>query len=188
MTPLLLAVLLGAAEAKDFSDRGVFDGVAVSGRPVPGSAFHELRFVAVANGGVESLCHEVFRVTRPQPGEFVVSRQVVRKAPDELLTYERVAPPLVSPRDYLLRRWRTRPTAGVCRIDFTSVDDAPEREGSVRLKRLFGSFIFQLQPDGKVRIEHRVHMDPGGYLTPALVEPTQQQMGVAWMRRLLQAR
>jgi hypothetical protein len=179
-------LMLSLAAASDFVERGVWDGVTVSARAVPGSDYRELRFVALARGTLESLCQRAYGDKDRTPAEpYLVSREVMSEAPDERVTYERIAPPLVSRRDYVLRRWRQRSSPGSCRVDFVSVDGAPEREGWVRLKRLAGSFLLEQQPDGRVRIEHRIHMDPGGLLTPILVEPTRQELGLNFMRGLL---
>lgn len=182
MTLLLLLSLAGLPDG--FVSHGVVDGIEVSARPVAGSGFVELRFTEVVDGTLEALCRVAFGSARAEPGEpHLVSRELVSESEDERTTYERIAPPMVSKRDFVVRRWRTRPDASTCRVDFVSVQ-APERAGWVRLKRLAGSFVFTRQADGQVRVEHRVHMDPGGMLAPFVVEPTREKMGLAWMRKL----
>lgn len=178
---MLLAVIAAGAE---FVERGAFNGVTVSQRAVPGSAFLELRFVATARSPLEALCQRAFDPRDAANDPYLVSREVLHEDEDDRTTYERIAPPLVSRRDFVLHSWRKR-SAQRCQIGFASIDDAPERDGWVRLERLAGSFAFEQQPDGTVRVEHRIHMDPGGLLTPLLVESSRLEMGLAFMRRLL---
>lgn len=184
---MLTWVMLTALGQGAFTVKAVDDGVEVSWRDVPGSSYCELRFVASVVGDVEALCARAFGSGRADPDEpFLVSRTVLEERPDERLSWELIAPPMVSRRDYLVRSVRTR-TASSCRIDFASVDDAnrPPAEGVVRIKALRGSFVFEALPGGKVRVEHRVHLDPGGWLTPVVVEGSRERMSLAWMKRLV---
>lgn len=184
MATLVVLALLGQG---GFTVKGVADGVEIAWRDVPGSGYCELRFVATAQGEADALCARAFGTGKPIPGEpFLVSRRVLEEGPDERLSWDVIAPPMVSRRDYVVRSVRTR-TDGTCRVDFSSVEDAsrPPPEGVVRLKRLRGSFVFDALPGGRVRVEHRVHLDPGGWLTPTLVEASRERMSLAWMKRLL---
>lgn len=185
MATLVLLALLGQGA---FHVKGVEDGVEIAWREVPGSGFCELRFVATTAGGdAEALCAKAFGTGKPIPGEpFLVSRTVLEERADERLSWDVIAPPMVSRRDYVVRSVRTR-AGGTCRVDFASVADAgrPPPEGVVRLKALRGSFSFEALPGGKVRVEHRVHLDPGGWLTPVVVEASRERMSLAWMKRLL---
>lgn len=180
----LLALALAAADG--FVERGTWDGVAVSTRAVPGSSFAELRFVARGRGSLAALCDRAFGSREARADEpHLLSRQVLSEGPDERVTYERIAPPLVSRRDYVVRRQKSWLSPRVCRVEFASLDGEPEQEGWVRLKRLAGSFLLEEEPGGTVKVEHRIHMDPGGLLTPVLVEATRQRMGLEWMQRFL---
>ncbi|MBL8923838.1 MAG: hypothetical protein JNJ54_33590 [Myxococcaceae bacterium] len=185
MATLVVLTLLAQG---DFTVKGVEDGVEIAWRGVPGSGYCELRFVATAQGEApDALCARAFGTGKPIPGEpFLVSRTVLEERPDERLSWDVIAPPMVSRRDYVVRSVRTR-SGGTCRVDFSSIDDVSRRppEGVVRLKHLRGSFAFEALPGGRVRVEHRVHLDPGGWLTPALVEPSRERMSLAWMKRLL---
>lgn len=183
---MLSVVLLLLAAGEGFEACGEEDGIAIASRRVPGSGFVELRFVTEARGEVEAMCSAAFGSGHLEPGEPHVSlREVLRESRDTRVTYEQISPPLISKRDYVLRRTRTHPDAGTCRVDFSSAADAPLRPGLIRLRELSGSFVFQALGEGRVRVEHRIHMDPGGALAPFVVEPSRQRAGVEWLRRLL---
>lgn len=180
----VVLVLLAAGES--FETCGERDGIAIASRHVPGSDFLELRFVVETTGDVERMCSAAFGSGALDPAEPHVSlREVIRESLDVRVTYEQIRPPMISPRDYVISRTRSHPTAGTCRVDFVSSDDAPVRPGMLRLRKLAGSFEFKPLPDGRVRLEHRIHMDPGGALRPFVVEPSRQKLGAEWIRRLL---
>ncbi|GMU60119.1 MAG: hypothetical protein AMXMBFR34_18820 [Myxococcaceae bacterium] len=46
-----------------------------------------------------------------------------------------------------------------------------------------GSFTFTPLGDGKVRVEHQVHTEPGGVIAPLVVEPTRRDAAVMWVKR-----
>jgi hypothetical protein len=180
----LLGLLLAAGA--DFETCGERDGVSIASRSVPGSGFVELRFTVETIGDVETMCRAAYGSGKVEPGEPHVNlRQILKESADTRVTYEQIAPPMISPRDYVLSSTRSYPSPGSCRVDFVSTDDAPRRPGLVRLKHLAGSFLFQSLGGGRVRLEHRIHMDPGGALAPFVVEPSRERLGVEWVRRLV---
>lgn len=181
----MVQVFVVAVLAQGFMVKGVEDGVEVAWRAVPGSSWAELRFVGAGRGEVEVVCARAF-VTTSSDEPHLVSRKVLDEQPDLRLTWDVIAPPMVSRRDFVVRRVRTR-ESGRCRVDFEAVDDPrwPAQESIVRLRSLRGSFLIEPLPGGGVRIEHRVHMDPGGLLTPLVVDGTRERMGLSWMKRLL---
>lgn len=179
----LLALLLAAGDG--FEGCGELDGVGIASRKVAGSPFVEYRFTLDTEGDVERLCARAFGTGAVQPGEpHVRLRQVLQELADERVTYEQIAPPVVSARDVVVRT-RREAGPGRCRVEFRSADDAPVREGFVRLKHLEGSYLFERRPDGRVRVEHRVHVDLGGSLSPFLVEGSRRTVGVDWLLRLV---
>lgn len=181
VSTFLLVVL-----SQPFTVKTVDEGVEVSWRSVPGSGFAELRFVGDASGDVEALCAKAFGTGKFDPDEpHLVSRTLITDLGDERVTWDEIAPPMVSRRDYVMRSVRSH-SPGKCRIDFDAFDDPahPPREGVVRLSALRGSFSFEVV-GARVRVEHRVHMDPGGLLAPFVVERARERMSLAWMKRLL---
>lgn len=181
-----LVMLFALAAGDGFETCGERDGIEIASRPVPGSGFVELRFTVETQGDVETMCRAAFGSGKVEPGEPHVNlRQVITESKDARITYEQITPPMISPRDYVLTSTRSHPAPGACRVDFVSSDDAPLRPGLVRLKHLAGSFLFQSLGGGRVRLEHRIHMDPGGTLAPFVVEPSRERLGAEWVRRLV---
>lgn len=179
----LLALVLAAGDG--FEGCGEVDGVGIASRKVQGSPFVEYRFTLDTVGEVEQLCTRAYGTGELKPGEpHVRLRQVLQELADERLTYEQVAPPVVSARDVVLRT-RKSTAPGSCRVEFRSTDDAPRREGYVRMKHLEGSYLFERRPDGRVHVEHRIHVDLGGSLSPFLVESSRRTVGVDWLLRLV---
>jgi hypothetical protein len=179
----LLALLMAAGDG--FEGCGEVSGVSVASRPVVGSAFSELRFTLDVPGDAQAMCARAFGTGQIEPGEpHVRLRQVLRELADVRITYEQLSPPVVDPRDYVLERTRTVLPKGSCRVDFKNAD-APLKEGYVRLRRLAGSYVFEPLPNGLVHVEHRIHLDLGGSLSPMLVEPSRRTMGAQWLKRLL---
>jgi len=135
-----LAMLMVLAQAP-FTVKGVHGGVEISWREVSGSGFCELRFVGQARGDVEALCAKAFGSDRGDADEpYLVARTVVSTSADARVTWDLIAPPMVSQRDYVVRRVRSR-AKGSCRVDFEAFDDLarPSPSGVVRLKALRGS-------------------------------------------------
>lgn len=181
---MVSALLVLLAAGGGFKPCGERDGVTIASRRVAGSGFVELLFTVETKGDVETMCSAAFGTAKIEPGEPHVNlRQVLEESADARVTYEQIAPPAVSRRDYVLSRTRTHPAEGACRVDFVSVD-APLRPGLLRLKHLAGSFVFEALGGGRVRVEHRIHMDPGGALAPFMVEPSREKLGAEWLRHL----
>ncbi|MEW6432880.1 MAG: START domain-containing protein [Myxococcota bacterium] len=184
MTGLMLLAVLGAG---DFAVVSETDGIVLEARPVPGSAWLEYRVTTIVSGDARALCDRAFGTGAMDPGEpHLTARTVLLEKPDERVTWDEIAPPMVSHRDYVVRRTRVRAPGGECRVDFHA--DAslapPPRPGWVRIEILHGAFVFTPLPGGKVRVEHTVHMEPGGLIAPFVAEPARREMAVAWVRRL----
>jgi len=182
---LVLLALLGAG---DFTRLADDDGLVLEGRPVPGSAFAELRVTTITQGDVATLCARAFGTGEFDPAEpHLVARTVLSEGANERVTLEEVQAPAISPRDSVVRRTRTFLPGGVCRVEFRADPGAgpPPKSGVVRIEVLRGSFTFTPLGGGRVKVEHRVHTDPGGVLAPFIVEPARREAAVASVRRLL---
>lgn len=187
---MLAFVVLLVASSDGFTRVGEAQGVLVESRPVAGSAFVELRVTTVVAGDAERLCARAFGTGRVEAGENVDSRQVLAESDDERVTYEQIAPPMVSRRDYALRSRRVRPSPGTCRVEFEAANELapPPRTGQVRIEQLKGFFAFEQLPDGRVKVTHQIHMDPGGQIAPWMAEATRRDLSVASVRRLVSAK
>ncbi len=183
---MMLAMTVLAAD--DFVVRGTSDGVEIASREVPGSSFVELRFRLDVDGDLEAMCAAAWGTRTLDPKEpYLVARQVVRERPNERVVYDQISPPVVSKRDYVVRRTITHLAGGACRVDFELASDLgpPSPPGWVRLKRLTGVVEFSPTREGRVHVEHRIHTDPGGDLPAWIVESSRRDQGVAWLRKVV---
>jgi uncharacterized protein YndB with AHSA1/START domain len=109
---------------------------------------------------------------------YVRESRVLSRVNDlDLVTYARIAPPLVSQRDYALHVRITRGSplnGGVSKLEWTSVPDAQaEIEGVVRVKLNQGAWIIEPMNGGKrTRLTYTVLTDPGGLLPPFVINLT----------------
>jgi uncharacterized protein YndB with AHSA1/START domain len=102
------------------------------------------------------------------------SRVLIRKGDNEVVTYARIAPPLVSERDYPLKVRMTRGSpsnGGVFKVEWTANPEAePEVEGVVRVKLNEGSWLAAPFNGGKrTRLTYTLLTNPGGLIPPFVV-------------------
>jgi hypothetical protein len=182
MRALLHLVL---ATPTDFQVERTIDGVAIAARAVDGSGYSELRFQLDVDGDAPTLCARLFGDGTVRAGEpYVMKREVLRASADERVTWELLAPPMVSRRDVFVRTVRQLSRAG-CRVDFEAVAGEHADEDAVRVAALRGSFVVATTASGKLHVEHRIHFDPGGLLSPFVVEPGRRTVGVQWLKQLV---
>lgn len=163
--PLLLLALLSADPAA-WRDEGVVDGVKLELRPVDGSPFEEARLTTTTDAPLAAVCDAILGKTA-KPGEAGgVKKRVLIKATDtDRWTYEQVAIPVVSDRDYVLHVHVVTPASeGRCELTVTTEDDPafPPQAGHVRLKRLTGRWRVAPNAQGALDVTYEVHSDPGG--------------------------
>lgn len=179
-----MLMVLGA----EFAPVEVVDGVDVSSRAVDGSSYAELRFRIEADGDADALCAKAWGNGHVQKSEpYVVARQVLEQTGTMRVTHEEISPPLISRRDYVIRRERQALAGGGCRIEFKTVDDprAPPKGDLLRIRRMTGTLEVLPDGPGKLKVEQRIHMEPGGALMPWMVEPSRRSEGVRWLKRLV---
>ncbi len=189
MNSWLLVVVL-AAEPGAFVPLGTSEGVTVEAREVPGSTARELRLRLVVAGHAGPACARAFGHGRIEAWEAGLSkRTVLRETATERVTWELSEPPLVSPREFVVRKRLVPGPEGGCQVDFSGVDgEGPALgAGHVRVRQLSGTFVITPGPGGTVDIEHRVHTDPGGDVPAWLAEGTRREASVKWVLALGEA-
>jgi START domain len=188
MLTLLAATALATSEPPPFVRVEERDGITLESRPVPGSAYVELRLTTTSSHTPGSLCEAAFGTGRFDPQEpDLKSRTVLLESADERVTYDQISPPLVANRDYAVRAQRELGPDGSCAVRFSLANElAPPRpEGWVRLTQVAGSWSFVPQPDGRTRVTYVIHTDPAGSLPPFLVEGSRRTLAVKWVRLIL---
>lgn len=186
MVNLLVLVLFGAEPA--FTPDGEVDGISIAKRDVPGSSIPELRLVTTTSrASLEALCAEAYGDGRFDPTEpDLTSRKVLEEDAGVRLTWEQIAPAVVSPRDYVLHQTIER-GAGTCTTRYVSVPDprAPTQPGVVRITKLRGSWVFDALGDGTVRITYTLFSDPAGSVPAFLVRGPARKSAITWVKRVI---
>lgn len=182
LAPLLMLL---AAEPSSWEKVTVSDGVTVEQRPMSGSKFVELRFTTTSEKTPDSLCAAVFGDGKFDPQEpDLKSRKVLSESADARVTYDQIAPPLVSNRDYVVKVLRTR-EGGACRMTFEAANELgpPPVDGWVRITGLKGYWLFE-PTEGKTRLTYVVFSDPGGAIPPFIAEGSRRTLGVKWVKMI----
>ncbi len=182
---LLALALLGEAP---FSVVDTDDGILLEARPVAGSSYPELRASTSAPSSVAALCQAAFDDSRaPSTSAEVKLRRVLLEKANERVTYDQIAAPLVSDRDYAFRIRRLTAADGSCRVEFEAANELapPPQAGWVRIEKLRGSWTFTPH-DGGARVVYVIHTDPGGSLPAFVVEGGSRKAARRSMKRILQ--
>lgn len=169
MSLLLLALL--SADPVAWRDEGVVDSVKLELRPVDGSPFEEARLTTTTDAPLAAVCDAILGKTA-KPGEAGgVKKRVLIKATDtDRWTYEQVAIPVVSDRDYVLHVHVATPASeGRCELTVMTEDDPafPPQAGHVRMKHLTGRWRVAPNAAGTLDVTYEVHSDPGGSVPAA---------------------
>lgn len=165
------------------------DGISIERRDVAGSPFPELRLTQVTKKAtLAQLCDEAWGDGSYDPTEpDLKARKVLEEDAGVRITWEEIAPSIVSPRDYVLHQTVER-TATHCVMRYQSTTDprAPMQRGFVRITKLSGSWTFDADESGGVKVTYLSFSDPGGSIPAFLVRGPQRAAAVTWMKRTIE--
>lgn len=146
--------------------------VAIYSRPHANSALKEFKAIGAINAPTVSV-HAVIDDFENYPKfmPFTVECRVIKREAAAIVGYQRIAPKIISDRDYTLRvSNKSWPAAGgrAFMSQWTAANDLgpPERKGVVRVGICDGGWL--LEPDGsdKTRATYSVFTDSGGTIPP----------------------
>jgi hypothetical protein len=168
---------------------GTYDGVQVERRDVSGSSFDELRLSIFSSSDMQRLCDAVYPPTfSTKPEHLFKKRVLLRETPTERWTYEQVAVPVFSDRDYVMHVKLEQPaSSGHCSVAFqTEADPAhPPVQGFVRIPIIRGHWdIFPVAP-GKLSVQYRIFSEPGGGVPAFLARGGQRSAAIDFMKVIL---
>ncbi len=168
---------------------GVYDGVRVERRDVPGSSFDELRLSIFSSSDIQRLCDAVYPPRLSAKPERRFKQQVLlRETPTERWTYEQVSVPVFSDRDYVMHAKLEQPaSSGHCSVAFQSEEDPahPPVRGLVRIPVIRGHWdIFPVAP-GKLSVQYRIFSEPGGGVPALLARGGQRSAAIDFMKIIL---
>jgi hypothetical protein len=184
--PVMLVLSICSA---DWRPEGQVDGMTVESRKVAGSAFEEVRVTAASAVSTDKICGAVWgdgNMKVKEPGFKL--RQVLRETADERWTYEQIAVPVVSDRDYTMHAKRLRePDSGLCQVFFETQNDLgpPPQPGFVRIPRIAGSWTVEPGEHGGTLISYVVFSEPGGNIPAWLARGGQRKSVVSFMKTIL---
>jgi hypothetical protein len=180
---------IAAAEEPKWREHRDVDGMKVELREVKGSAFEEIRVTTTSAEPLERLCEAIFGKDAPAKNEGnFKKREVLRETPTERWTYEQLALPVVSDRDYVIHvKVEQPPQTGRCEISFQTESDPtrPPVDGLVRIKSVRGYWWVTPSADGKHKVVYQVFSDPGGAVPPFLTWGAQRTAAVDLMKTIL---
>jgi hypothetical protein len=188
-TASLALVSLVAAAGDGWRPDGVHDGVQVERRAVAGSSFDELRLTLVTPVGVDRLCEAIYPTTlssRLERG--FKKRELLRETPTERWTYEQIAVPVVSDRDYVIHAKLEVPAStGQCVVSFVTENDPahPPVAGFVRIPVIRGHWDVSPTSDGQNRVQYRLFSEPGGGVPAFLSSGSQRSAAIDFMKLIL---
>lgn len=182
----------GVAEADSspaWRPDGIYDGVQVDRRDVPGSSFDELRLSIFSSSDIQRLCDAVYPPRLSTRPERHFKKQVLlRETPTERWTYEQVSVPVFSDRDYVMHAKLEQPaSSGHCSVAFQTEDDPahPPVPGFVRIPVIRGHWdIFPVAP-GKLSVQYRLFSEPGGGVPAFLARGGQRSAAIDFMKIIL---
>ncbi len=186
----LLAPTTAAAEPSAWRPDGMVGAIQVERRDVAGSSYDELRLTTTSPLGLNELCAAVY--PRPWTGKLegrFKKKELLRETDNERWTYEQIAVPIASDRDYVMHvvLEQDAPT-GRCEVSFATEDQGVRAPppGFVRVAGVRGHWsLVPASGGGKVLIRYQVWSDPGGGVPAFLARGGQKDSAVDFMKVIL---
>jgi hypothetical protein len=158
-------------------------GVAIYGRPHPGSRLKEFKAVGEIDAATETVhkvIDDVEAYTSFMP--YTAECRVIERDPDSILTYQRLSPKIVSDRDYTLRiekkSWPAENGLAYLNHWEPANEHGPaEKPGVFRVKLCEGSWLLEPTNMGKTRATYSVFTD-SGIVGPAFIANTISETGI----------
>jgi hypothetical protein len=185
---LVAGVIAAAADAEPAwkTEKTEPDGLVVESRRVPESGMPELRLVAVSSRSPAALMASAWTLrTEGMQQLYLAERRVLSDGVDRRVLFMRYKPPIITPREVVLRqqRWSEAAT-GAWHLRFRAQSFTPGGEHVAKFAHLRGDWAFE--PDGKggTRITYVALIDVGGI--PAwLARGPQQDAAIKTVREVI---
>ena len=158
-------------------------GVAIYSRLHPGSRLKEFKAVGEIDATTETV-HKVIDDVEAYPSfmPYTAECRVIERKRDSILTYQRLAPKIVSDRDYTLRiqkkSWPVQNgLAYLNRWEPANEHGPAAKPGVFRVTVCEGSWLLEPTDDGKTRATYSVFTD-SGIVGPAFIANTISTTGI----------
>jgi hypothetical protein len=152
-------------------------------RPHPGSALKEFKAVGTIDASTAAV-HQLLNDVDSYPSfmPYMAECRIIKRDGNDIFTYQRLAPGIVSQRDYTLhveeKSWQSGPAlAYLHRWQTANEAGPPPRKSVLRVTVSEGSWL--LEPDGtnKTRATYSIFSDTGGSL-PAFIANGAGALGI----------
>ncbi len=175
--PLLFFVLLitpGRAQQKKWKLNSDKDGIQVYTANVPNSAFHALKAVCTIETSLTRLTAVLLDVKNTKDWVYAtkICKLLKQTSPAELYYYSEVSLPWpASNRDFIIRiAVSQNPATKVLKVIAENKPDyIPAKKNLVRIRESAADWVITPLPNGLVRVEYVMQVDPGGLLPAWLV-------------------
>jgi len=159
------------------------DDVTIFSRLRPGSNLKEFKAVGMIDAppsAVLEVLDDVDAYTRFMP--YVVECRIIKRDAGSTVSYQRIAPPFCSDRDYTLQvQHETRPSAAgptfVCRWELANALGPSERADVIRVKVDEGSWTLEPAGNRTTRAIYQIYTDSGGSL-PVFIANKANQIAI----------
>ena len=161
----------------------------VEKRAVRGSSFDEIRVTTTSAIPLEQLCDAIY--AKGLDGKSNVKfkrRELLRETLTDRWTYEQIAVPWVSDRDYVMHTTLNQAAAsGRCEVSFSTENDAghPPARGVVRMPCIRGHWLVTPLADGRNSVSYEIFSDPGGGIPAFLASGAQRSSAVDFVKNIL---
>lgn len=186
---LLLASVAAASTARagDWHEVSADEGSRLEVRDVPGSPFEELRVTASFALPPPRACAAIWAAPAKTPEPGFRKREVLRDTGTDRWTYEWVAVPLVSDRDYTVHLWGETPDERGCvaRFDLENEKGPAPKKGVVRMPALRGSWVVTAAGDGGTQVVYTLFNDPGGNVPSFVSRGTQRSKTLEFVKQVM---
>jgi hypothetical protein len=150
------------------------DGIQLYTKSVPASAYKELKTVCTLQTSLSSVAVVLLDVQRTKEWVYGTSssRILKQESPSVVYFYAEMGMPWpVTNRDFIVKISITQdPVSKVITVLAENQPDyIPEKKKLVRIRNSSGKWRIEPLPDGRVRVEYQLYVDPGGSVPAALV-------------------
>ena len=150
------------------------DGIQLYTKSVPGSSYKSLKTVCTLQTSLTSVAAVLLDVQQTKEWVYGTSTSGMLKqeSPSAVYFYAEMGMPWpVTNRDFIVKISILQdPVSKVITVLAENYPDyLPEKKALVRIRNSSGKWLIEPLPDGRVRVEYQLYVDPGGVVPASLV-------------------
>ena len=150
------------------------DGIQLYTKSVPGSSYKSLKTVCTLQTSLTSVAAVLLDVQQTKEWVYGTSTSSMLKqeSPSAVYFYAEMGMPWpVTNRDFIVKiSIMQDPVSKVITVLAENYPDyLPEKKALVRIRNSSGKWLIEPLPNGRVRVEYQLYVDPGGVVPASLV-------------------